>query len=181
MTSLDQNILLRQHGATSCWGVCLVNMKSSLLDGCTLRSNVGETTRGLLPLIQRCPTSTLGSNKYSDLFPHSSTGGVGISSDEMKRGADLPLPNPFQFVRVIDLTSQFVVVPKKSITLPPYRSSGTVACPAAPSLVPDAPIIQTPTRCTQEIYHPSALSVLRDGSMPGGAFSGAIPVCTGRQ
>jgi hypothetical protein len=89
-----------------------------------------------LPLIQRCPTSTLGSNKYSDLFPHSSTGGVGISSDEMKRGADLPLPNPFQFVRVIDLTSQFVVVPKKSITLPPYRSSGTVACPAAPSLVP---------------------------------------------
>ena len=60
--------------------------------------------RGLLPLIQRCPTSTLWSKKYSDLCPHLSTG-VGILSNEMKRGADLPLPNPFQFVRVIDLTS----------------------------------------------------------------------------
>jgi hypothetical protein len=29
---------------------------------------------------------------------------VGISSDEISRGADLPLPKPFQFVRVIDLT-----------------------------------------------------------------------------
>jgi hypothetical protein len=29
---------------------------------------------------------------------------VEISSDEITRGADLPLPKPLQFVRVIDLT-----------------------------------------------------------------------------
>jgi len=55
---------------------------------------VGETARGLSPLLQRCPTLTLGSKNYSDSFPCLSTG-VGISSGEMTRGEDLPLPNPF--------------------------------------------------------------------------------------
>ncbi len=54
---------------------------------------VGEIVRGLLTLLQQCPTLTVGSKNYSDLSPRSSTG-VGILSDEMTRGADLPLPNP---------------------------------------------------------------------------------------
>jgi hypothetical protein len=40
------------------------------------------------------PNFNPGEKKISDLSPSSSTG-VGISSDEMTRGVDLPLPNPF--------------------------------------------------------------------------------------
>jgi hypothetical protein len=83
-------------------------------------------------------------------------------SDEMTRGVDLPLPNPLQFVRVISFRIAIRHAPKQSITLPPYQFSGTVACPAAPSLAPDAPIIDAltgfeasrscwpPTDCTQK-------------------------------
>jgi hypothetical protein len=63
----------------------------------------------------------------------------------MTRGVDLPLPNPLQFVRVISFRIAIRRAPKQSITLPPYRFSGMVACPAAPSLAPDAPIIDAPT------------------------------------
>ncbi len=104
---------------------------------------VGETARCLLPLLPGCPTSTLGS-KSSDLFPRSSTG-VGISSDEIIRGCRLTPPKPFQFIHVISFRIVIRRAPTQSITLPPYRFSGTVACPAAPSLAPDAPIIDAPT------------------------------------
>ncbi len=43
---------------------------------------------------------------------------------------------------MISFVSRFVVAPKQFITLPPLV---TVACPAAPSLAPDAPIIEAPT------------------------------------
>jgi hypothetical protein len=70
---------------------------------------------------------------------------VGILSYEMTRGVDLPLPNPFQFVRVISFRIAIRHAPKQSITLPPYRFSGTVAYLVAPSLAPDAPIIDALT------------------------------------
>ena len=40
------------------------------------------------------PNFDPGEQNISDSSPRSSTG-VGISSDEMTRGVDLPLPNPF--------------------------------------------------------------------------------------
>jgi hypothetical protein len=89
--------------------------------------------RGLSPLLQRCPTSTLGS-KSSDSFPRSSTG-VGISGDEINyRGVNLPLPQPF--------------------------------------LIRPCGLILSIRRCAEAIYHPSTLSILGDGGMLGGAFSG---------
>jgi hypothetical protein len=42
------------------------------------------------------PNFDPGEQNKSDSSPRSSTG-VGISSDEMTRGVDLPLPNPFYF------------------------------------------------------------------------------------
>ena len=62
----------------------------------------------------------------------------------MTRGVDLPLPKPFLFFRVMFYRIAIRRAPKQSITLPPFRFSGTVACPAAPSLAPEAPIIDAP-------------------------------------
>jgi hypothetical protein len=91
------------------------------------------------------PNFDPGEQNISDSSPRSSTG-VGISSDEMTRGVcRLTPPKPFLFFRVIFYRIAIRRAPKQSITVPPFRFSGTVACPAAPSLAPDAPIIDAPT------------------------------------
>jgi hypothetical protein len=90
------------------------------------------------------PNFDPGEQNISDSSPRSSTG-VGISSDEMTRGVcRLTPPKPFLFFRVIFYRIAIRRAPKQSITVPPFRFSGTVACPAAPSLAPDAPIIDAP-------------------------------------
>jgi hypothetical protein len=82
---------------------------------------VGETVRGLSPLLQQCPTLTLGwvlavIRRWNKL-----------------QGCRLTPPKTLTIVHVISFLSRFVFAPKQSITLP---------------------------------------SILGDGGMPGGAFSG---------
>ena len=112
LNSIDQNVPLHQHGASSCWeGLSRhhVVVPFEWLDPQIKSYLVREAVRCLLQPPRDAQLRHWGMNLWCDPSPCLSPG-VGTAGDEINyRGTDLPLPNPFCSSMWIAFVSQFVI------------------------------------------------------------------------